>query len=134
MEVFSHLSLGFGVALVFSIERYELFLLLIGSVFVPLAGVFLAEYFVRRGGRFGQGEPFRSPAWRWWAFVPWIAGFVVYHWSAPTGPQGWVDAVRAAFEGVGLPFPLLGSRLGASLPSFAVAFVLALAVPRRVTR
>lgn len=125
---------GFAIALAFSIERYELFLLLIGSVFVPLSGVFLAEYFVRRGGRFGGDEPFRTAAWRWWSFMPWVAGFVVYHWSAPTGPLGWVDAVRAAFEGLGLPFPLLGSRIGASLPSFAVAFVLALAVPRRVTR
>jgi putative hydroxymethylpyrimidine transporter CytX len=125
---------GFAIALVFSIERYELFLLLIGSVFVPLAGVFLAVYFVRRGGRFDRDEPFRAPAWRWWAFVPWVAGFVVFHWSAPTGPQGWVDAVRSAFEGLGLPFPLLGSRLGASLPSFAVAFAVALVLPRRVTR
>ena len=125
---------GFVIALAFSIERYELFLFLIGSVFVPLAAVFLAEYFVRRRGRFADGEPFAAAAWRWWAFVPWAAGFVVYHWSAPTGPQGWVDAVRSAFEGVGLPFPLLDSRLGASLPSFAVAFVLTLLLPRGPTR
>jgi purine-cytosine permease-like protein len=125
---------GFAIALAFSIERYELFLFLIGSVFVPLAGAFLAEYFVRRRGRFGANEPFRAPAWRWWAFVPWVAGFVVYHWSAPTGPPGWVEAVRSAFEGLGLPFPLFGSRLGASLPSFAVAFALALGLPRRLTR
>jgi purine-cytosine permease-like protein len=125
---------AFGIALAFSIERYEVFLFLIGSVFVPLAAVFLAEYFVRRRGRFAQGEPFAAPGWRLWAFVPWVAGFVVYHWSAPTGPQGWVDAVRSVFEGVGLPFPLLESRLGASLPSFAAAFALTLVLPRRATR
>jgi hypothetical protein len=35
-----------------------------------------------------------------------------------------------------LPFPLFGSRLGASMPSFAVAFALALVLPsrERVTR
>ena len=125
---------GFVIALAFSIERYELFLFLIGSVFVPLAAVFLADYFVRRRGRFVEGEPFAAPGWRWWGFVPWVAGFVVYHWSAPTGPQGWVDVVRSAFEGVGLPFPLLDSRLGASLPSFAVAFVLTLFLPKPATR
>jgi hypothetical protein len=30
-----------------------------------------------------------------------------------------------------LPFPLFDSHLGASLPSFAVAFALALALPNR---
>jgi len=125
---------GLAIALAFSIERYELFLFLIGSVFVPLSAVFLAEYFVRRRGRFGDGEPFASPPWRWWAFVPWVVGFVVYNWCAPTGPRGWVDAVRSAFEGLGVPFPLLGSRIGASLPSFVVAFGLALVLPRRATR
>jgi hypothetical protein len=43
-----------------------------------------------------------------------------------------VDAIRGLFTGLGLPFPLLESRLGASVPSFAVAFVLSLIVlPRR---
>jgi len=43
-----------------------------------------------------------------------------------------VDAVERIFTGVGLPFPLLGSRVGASIPSFAVAFALSLLVlPRR---
>jgi putative hydroxymethylpyrimidine transporter CytX len=125
---------GFVIALAFSIERYELFLFLLGSVFVPLAAVFLADYFVRRRGRFAEGETFAAPGWRWWAFAPWVAGFVVYHWSAPTGPQGWVEAVRSAFEGLGLPFPLLDSKFGASLPSFAVAFVLTLFLPKPATR
>jgi len=129
------LTLGVGIAgavlaLVFSMERYELFLSLIGSVFVPLFGVFAAEY-LRSGRRFGPATLFGTPGVRWAAFVPWTLGFAVYHWSSPTGPQPWVDGVRRAFESLSLPFPLLGSRLGASLPSFAVAFALALLVPRR---
>jgi hypothetical protein len=61
-------------------------------------------------------------------------GFVLYHWSVPTGPEGWVHSVERIFTNVGLPFPLMGSRLGASVPSFAVAFVLSLLVlPRRRT-
>lgn len=127
-------ALAFLLALVFTMERYEVFLFLIGSVFVPLGAVFLADYFVRARGRYGPGLVFGpgSEGFRWRAVVPWFVGSVLYHWSVPTGPQGWVDAVGGLFTGVGLPFPLMGSRLGASLPSFAVAFVLSLVVlPRR---
>jgi hypothetical protein len=99
-------------------------------VFVPLFGVFAAEY-LRSGRRFGPATLFGTPGMRWAAFVPWALGFAVYHWSSPTGPQPWVDGVRRVFESLSLPFPLLGSRLGASLPSFAVAFALAFLVPRR---
>jgi putative hydroxymethylpyrimidine transporter CytX len=127
---------AFLLALVVTIERYEVFLFLIGSVFVPLAGVFLADYFVLARGHYGVDRVFgpRADGVRWRALVPWLAGFVVYHWSVPTGPEGWVDGVRAVFTGPGLPFPLLGSRLGASVPSFALAFVLSLVVLRRRTR
>lgn len=125
-------AIGFLLALVFTMERYEFFLLLIGSVFVPLFGLFAADYLVRRRGRYGEAELFEPSGIRWRAFVPWVAGFVLFHWSVPTGPQGWVDAVRTVFaEWLSLPFPLFGSRLGASVPSFVVAFALALALQRR---
>jgi len=127
-------GLGFLLALVFTMDRYEVFLFLIGSVFVPLGAVFLADYFVKARGRYGPELVFGavSEGFRWPAVVPWIAGFVLYHWSVPSGPEGWVEAVGRMFTNVGLPFPLMGSRLGASLPSFAVAFVLSLVVlPRR---
>jgi hypothetical protein len=65
----------------------------------------------------------------WRAFVAWAAGFVLYHWSVPTGPEGWTGAVRIVFEEwLGLPFPLAGSALGASIPSFAAALLLFLAL------
>jgi NCS1 family nucleobase:cation symporter-1 len=129
-------GLAFLLALLFTMDRYEVFLFLIGSVFVPLGAVFLADYFVRARGRYGPdlvfgpgSEGFRLPA-----VVPWVVGFVLYHWSVPTGPEGWVETVGRMFTTVGLPFPLMGSRLGASLPSFAAAFVLALVVlPKRGT-
>ncbi|HZD17780.1 MAG TPA: putative hydroxymethylpyrimidine transporter CytX [Actinomycetota bacterium] len=127
-------AIGFVLALVFTMERYEFFLLLIGSVFVPLFGVFAAHYFVGARGRYGEEVVFGAGGVRWSAFLPWIAGFVVYHWCVPTGPQAWLDAVRRAADALGLPFPLFGSRLGASLPSLGVAFVLALVLSRRATR
>jgi NCS1 family nucleobase:cation symporter-1 len=130
-------AIAFLFALLFTVERYEVFLFLIGSVFVPLGAVFVADYFVRAHGRYGEEAVFGSGSegFRWSAVVPWVVGFILYHWSVPTGPEGWVDAVERIFTGVGLPFPLLGSRIGASIPSFAVAFLLSLAIlPRRSTR
>jgi nucleobase:cation symporter-1, NCS1 family len=127
-------ALGFLLALAFTVERYEQFLFLIGSIFVPLIAVFLADFFVRHRGRYGEAALFEPSGVRWLAFVPWIVGFVVYQWCVPTGPQGWVDAVERVFGAVGLPFPLFGSALGASLPSFAVAFGLTLLLPRSATR
>jgi putative hydroxymethylpyrimidine transporter CytX len=129
-------ALAFVLAILFTIDRYEVFLFLIGSVFVPLAAVFLADYYVRARGRYGLELVFGagSDRLRWRALVPWIVGFVLYHWSVPTGPEGWVEAVRGLFTNAGLPFPLFGSRLGASVPSFVVAFVLSLVVlPKRAT-
>jgi len=127
-------AVAFLLALLFTVERYEVFLFLIGSIFVPLGAVFLADYFVRARGRYGRDAVFgpATEGFRWSALVPWGVGFLLYHWSVPTGPEGWVDAVERIFTGVGLPFPLLGSRVGASIPSFAVAFALSLLVlPRR---
>jgi putative hydroxymethylpyrimidine transporter CytX len=128
------LVVGVGVlalllALAFTMESYELFLLLIGSVFVPLFGAFAAEYLVRRRGRFGEEVLFARSGVRGMAFVPWAAGFVAFHWCSATGPTGWVDAVRTVLaDWLSLPYPLLGGRVGASLPSFVVAFGLALAL------
>jgi putative hydroxymethylpyrimidine transporter CytX len=129
-------AVGFLLALVFSVARYQVFLLLIGSVFVPLSAVFLAHYFVVRRGRYGEEELFARTGTNARALIPWVAGFVFYHWSVPTGPQGWVDGVRAVFDWMHLPFPLFGSAIGASVPSFVAAFALSVAVlwPSRPTR
>ena len=128
-------ALGFVVALALSIDRYEFFLLLIGSVFVPLFGVFAADYFVRHHGRYTEAEMFARTGVRWIALVPWAAGFALFHWSVPTGPQGWIDGVRTVVHGwLHLPFPLFNSALGASMPSFAAAFGLSmLLLPRGYT-
>ncbi len=51
-------ALAFLLALLFTMERYEVFLFVIGSVFVPLGAVFLADYFVRARGRYGSERVF----------------------------------------------------------------------------
>jgi len=77
--------LGTGLALVFPATAYEAFLLFVGSVFCPLFGVVLADYFfLRRKGP--PEQPFHRQDLFWysagfnpWAFVSWGAGFGLYH-------------------------------------------------------
>jgi cytosine/uracil/thiamine/allantoin permease len=112
------------------IQSYEFFLFLIGSIFVPLFGVFVADYFVARRGRPYRGEALFDPDGRYRytsgfnlaALLAWFLGFAVYHWIVPTGPAGWQRAVESAFEALGLPFPLFGGAAPASIAAFAVAF------------
>jgi NCS1 family nucleobase:cation symporter-1 len=123
---------GFLLALAFSMDRYELFLLLIGSVFVPLAAVFMADYFVNHHGRYGEGALFSPTGVNVRALGPWAIGFLLYHWSAPTGPVGWIEAVRTLLHaGLHLPLPLFDTALGASIPSLAAASALWLVVLRQ---
>ncbi|MFN2589507.1 MAG: cytosine permease, partial [Actinomycetota bacterium] len=105
-----------------ALGNYESFLFLLGSVFVPLFGVFVAAYFV-------VGAPAVARDLNGRAFVAWIAGFLLYQWSVPTGPGGWHDAVETLFhDWLHLPFPLANSAAGASIPSFVAAFVVYLTV------
>ena len=127
---------GFAIALAIGEDAagtFESFLFLIGSVFVPLFGVFLAVWGVTWRGRFGEAALFDDavPGFRWRAVVPWVAGFAVYQWCVPLGPAWWTAGVERVVTALGLPFPLLGGEWGASLPAFGVAFVLAILVGRR---
>jgi nucleobase:cation symporter-1, NCS1 family len=104
-------------ALVVDLGRYQAFLFLLGSFFVPLFGVLLAEW-VARDRRIGPEDVFRGPAWRPGALVAWLAGFAFYQWLFPTGPAWWVELVGR------LDPP--GWGIGATVPSFLLAFALAL--------
>ena len=106
-------------ALVVELRNYESFLLLLGSCFVPLFGVLLADW-LRSGARYTRMQIFDAPAWRAEMLLAWIVGFALYHWlhEPPLGPSWWVDIVEETGQ------PNLG--VGASLPSFAASFALAL--------
>ncbi|HET8651322.1 MAG TPA: cytosine permease [Gaiellaceae bacterium] len=106
-------------ALVIQLRNYESFLLLLGSCFVPLFGVLLADW-IRSGARYTRSQIFDAPAWRPELLLAWALGFALYHWlhEPPLGPSWWVDIVERTGQ------PNLG--IGASLPSFAASFVLAL--------
>ena len=95
-------------ALAVDLVRYEVFLFLLGSAFVPLFGVLAADYALGAA---------RAVAVRWSGLVAWAGGFAAYQWLQPTGPEWWTELVGRAPESGAF-------AIGASLPSFAVAFVL----------
>jgi nucleobase:cation symporter-1, NCS1 family len=77
--------LGTALALVFPATAYESFLLFIGSVFCPLFGVVLADFFILRRGKYFEGQMhdrdlyWYSAGFNPWAFAAWGAGFALYH-------------------------------------------------------
>lgn len=115
---------------------YEFFLLLLGSVFVPLFAVFVADYFVLRRSRgysadalFDDHGPYRyTGGFNVPAIASWLLGFVAYHLLTEVGPAGWVSWVKARFAAVGLEHPLFGGAVPASVVSFAVASLVYLAL------
>jgi purine-cytosine permease-like protein len=103
-------------ALVVDLVDYQSFLLLLGSVFVPLFAVLLADW-LAAGAHYTTEDVFESPAWRPGLIAAWIAGFALYQWLYPTGPSWWVDVVDELHP------PDWG--VGATVPSFVVSFGIA---------
>ena len=105
-------------ALAIDLVAYESFLLLLGSFFVPLFAVLLADWLLA-GRRYTREDVFGAPAWRPGAITAWVVGFVLYQWLSPTGPGWWVEQVER------LDPP--GWGIGATVPSFLVSFGLGFA-------
>jgi purine-cytosine permease-like protein len=97
---------------VIDLVNYQSFLYLLGSFFVPLFGVLLAQWLA------GERDPFRAPEFRPGQVFAWLAGFCLYQWLAPVGPSSWTRLVDHTHPGQG--------AIGGSLPSFALSFVLSL--------
>jgi len=103
---------AFVAAAVLPMGRYESFLFLLGSVFAPLFGVVTADYFLLRRRRIDADAVYEKsgPAFDWMAVFSWAVGVAAYQFITRDLPQ-----------------------VGASIPSFAIAGVLYLAL-RAVTR
>jgi putative hydroxymethylpyrimidine transporter CytX len=111
-------------ALTIDLAQYQTFLYLLGSFFVPLFGVLAADWLVRRG--YDRDAVFAAPSLRPAQLGAWLAGLVLYQWLQPTGPSRWVDLVaHLRPHGLGV---------GASLPSFVLAFALSALVNVLVRR
>ena len=105
-------------ALTIDLLSYQSFLLLLGSFFVPLFAVLLADWLVA-GRHYGAADVFGAPAVRPGLLAAWLAGFALYQWLSPTGPSWWVEQVER------LDPP--GWAIGSTVPSFVVSFALGLA-------
>jgi putative hydroxymethylpyrimidine transporter CytX len=112
-------------ALLMSLSNFQPFLYLLGSFFVPLFGVLLADWLLA-GRNYSEADLFSGPRVRVEMIAAWLVGFALYQWLYPEGPGWWVRLVAHAHPHA-LPWG------GASLPSFAAAFVLA-ACARLLTR
>jgi len=109
-------------ALWLNIADYENFLVLIGSVFVPMSAVLVADYFVVSRGRWDLSAAARS---RWLMLLPWAAGFVTYQLINPGYVSWWASAWTSFGHDIGFT---PASWMSASILSFAVAAVATLLV------
>jgi NCS1 family nucleobase:cation symporter-1 len=113
-------------ALWLNIKDYENFLTLLGSVFVPLSAVLIADYFAgylatpRRRWVLSDSAPSR-----WIMLLPWAAGFVVYQLINPGYVSWWASIWVTLGRDVGFP---RAAWMSASILSFAVAGILTLLV------
>jgi putative hydroxymethylpyrimidine transporter CytX len=101
-------------AIVIDLRSYQSFLLLLGSVFVPLFGVLLADWLLA-GRHYDREDIFAAPALRAELVLAWVVGFCLYQWLSPVGPSWWTSLV-AHTDPHSLPWG------GASMPSFLAAF------------
>jgi putative hydroxymethylpyrimidine transporter CytX len=122
------LSVGIGVlatglALFVDLGNYTQFLYLIGSVFIPLFAVAIADFFVvsRMNWNVSDTAPFR-----WQPAVAWVFGFVAYQLVNPGTVSGWspfwLDLQSKVFGGDPVP-----GWLGATYTSIIVSMVAAVA-------
>jgi nucleobase:cation symporter-1, NCS1 family len=107
-------------ALWLNIADYENFLDLLGSLFVPMSAVLIADWFVVSGRRWDLSAAARS---RWLMLVPWAAGFVTYQLINPGYVSWWASAWTSFGRDIGFT---PASWMSASILSFVVAAVITL--------
>ena len=108
-------------ALFLNISDYENFLILLGSVFVPMSAVLIVDFFVLAKGRWDLSPRTRT---RWLMLLPWAAGFVTYQLINPGYISWWVSAWTHLASAIGFT---PAAWMSASIFSFAVAAVVTLA-------
>jgi NCS1 family nucleobase:cation symporter-1 len=109
------------MALWVDIADYENFLVLLGSVFVPMFAVLVVDFFVLSKGHWDLSS--RSPA-RWAMLLPWLLGFVTYQLINPGYIAWWVAGWTQIDHLVGFR---PASWMSASICSFAVSAAVTLA-------
>jgi nucleobase:cation symporter-1, NCS1 family len=108
-----------ALALFLNIADYENFLILLGSVFVPLSAVLIADFFLVSKGRWDLSARART---RWVMLLSWAVGFVTYQLINPGYVSWWATAWARAATAIGFT---PASWMSASILSFASAAVAA---------
>jgi NCS1 family nucleobase:cation symporter-1 len=108
-------TLATGCALALDISDYENFLILVGSVFVPLLGVLVVDYFLISRMRWALGEHVSA---RWSTLVPWALGCCAYQLINP-GYISWWSGFWGRVQSWARFTP--ATWMSASLSSFVVA-------------
>jgi nucleobase:cation symporter-1, NCS1 family len=109
-------------ALWLNIKDYEDFLTLIGSVFVPMSAVLIADYFVPPRRSWDLSATARS---RWLMLLPWAAGFVTYQLINPGYISWWASAWTSFGHDIGFT---PASWMSASILSFCVAAAITIVI------
>jgi len=102
-------------ALALNVNDYENFLILIGSVFTPLLGVLVIDWFVLSRGTWDLGERARL---RRGPIAAWVLGFVAYQLVNPGYISWWARMWQHVDSWLHFTPP---SWLSASILSFVVA-------------
>jgi putative hydroxymethylpyrimidine transporter CytX len=106
--------LGFIAAVLVPIERYETFLLLLGSVFAPLFGIVAADYFLLRR-RYLEVEALYEESGIY-SYHKGFNGYALFCWAVGV----------VVYQGIAQLYP----SIGASLPSFVLAGAIYLGIAR----
>jgi nucleobase:cation symporter-1, NCS1 family len=109
-------------ALFLTISDYENFLILLGSVFVPMSAVLIVDFFILAKGHWDLSP--RAPT-RWLMLLPWAAGFVTYQLINPGYVSWWATAWTNIAQSIGFT---PAAWMSASICSFAVAAVVTLLI------
>ncbi len=119
-----HLVVGFTVlstilATIVTIQDYEVFLLLIGAIFVPLFGVVLTDYYLVKRQKYTEMMMYGRKGIGWPAIAAWATGALLNFTISPLSPI-YVPSMPA---------------IGATIPSLACAsaiyFVIAWAMQKQ---
>jgi putative hydroxymethylpyrimidine transporter CytX len=125
------ISVAIGVlatvlALFVDLGNYTQFLYLIGSVFIPLFAVAIADFFVVSKMRWDVSDTAR---FRWQPTLAWVFGFVAYQLVNPGTVEGWspfwLELQQTLFNNQPVP-----AWLGATYTSIVVSMIAAVLLGR----
>jgi purine-cytosine permease-like protein len=110
-----------GLALLVDLGNYTQFLYLIGSVFIPLFAVAIADFFVVSKMHWDVSDTAR---FRWQPTLAWVFGFVAYQLVNPGTVAGWssfwLDLQHRVFNHQPVP-----GWLGATYTSIVISMLAA---------